>query len=124
MASEAEPLVSVLTPVYNGEKLLAQCIRSVLAQTYTNFEYTIVNNCSTDRTLEIAESFAKQDSRIRVHNNIDFLSVVDNHNKAFSLIADGAKYCKVVGADDWLFPHCITEMVKLAEQYPKLGMLT
>ena len=73
MASEAEPLVSVLTPVYNGEKLLAQSIRSVLAQTYTNFQYTIVNNCSTDRTLEIAESFAKQDSRIKVHNNTDFL---------------------------------------------------
>jgi glycosyltransferase involved in cell wall biosynthesis len=124
MASQAEPLVSVLTPVYNGEKLLAQSIRSVLAQTYSNFQYTIVNNCSTDRTLEIAESFAQQDSRIKVHNNTDFLSVVDNHNKAFSLIPDGAKYCKVVGADDWLFPHCITEMVRLAEQYPNVGMVT
>ncbi len=124
MASEAEPLVSVLTPVYNGEKLLAQSIRSVLAQTYTNFQYTIVNNRSTDRTLEIAESFAKQDSRIKVHNNTDFLNVVDNHNMAFSLIPAEAKYCKVVGADDWLFPHCITEMVKLAEQYPNVGMVT
>src|SRR6266849_4967798 len=124
MASEAEPLVSVLTPVYNGEKLLAQCIQSVLAQTYTNLEYTIVNNRSTDRTLEIAQSFAKQDSRIRVHNNTEFLSVVDNHNNAFSLIPDGAKYCKVVGADDWLFPQCITEMVRLAEQYPNVGMVT
>ncbi len=124
MASEAEPLVSVLTPVYNGEKLLAQCIQSVLAQTYTNFEYTIVNNRSTDRTLEIAQSFAKQDSRIRVHNNTEFLSVVDNHNNAFSLVPDGAKYCKVVGADDWLFPQCITEMVRLAEQYPNVGMVT
>jgi glycosyltransferase involved in cell wall biosynthesis len=124
MASQAEPLVSVLTPVYNGEKLLAQCIRSVLTQNYSNFQYTIVNNRSTDRTLEIAESFAQQDSRIRIHNNTDFLSVVDNHNKAFSLIPDDAKYCKVVGADDWLFPHCITEMVKLAEQYPNVGMVT
>ena len=124
MASEAEPLISVLTPVYNGEKLLAECIRSVLAQTYSNFEYTIVNNCSTDRTLEIAESFARQDSRIRIHNNTEFLSVVDNHNNAFSLIPDGAKYCKVVGADDWLYPNCIAEMVKLAEQYPSVGMVT
>jgi glycosyltransferase involved in cell wall biosynthesis len=110
--------------VYNGEKLLAGCIQSVLAQTYTNFVYTIVNNCSSDRTLEIAESFAKQDSRIRVHNNTEFLSVVDNHNKAFSLIPDGAKYCKIVGADDWLYPHCISEMVQLAEQYPTVGMVT
>jgi glycosyltransferase involved in cell wall biosynthesis len=49
------PLVSILTPVYNGEKYLAECIRSVLAQTYQNWEYTIVNNCSTDKTLEIAK---------------------------------------------------------------------
>jgi len=110
--------------VYNGEKFLAECIRSVLAQTYSNFEYTIVNNCSTDRTLEIAESFAKQDARIRIHNNSEFLSVVDNHNNAFSLLPDRAKYCKVVGADDGLFPDCIAELVKVAEEYPTVGMVT
>lgn len=59
----------MLTPVYNGDKHLAECIRSVLAQTYSNFDYWIVNNCSTDRTLEIAEEFADHDSRIRIHNN-------------------------------------------------------
>ena len=124
MARADEPLVSVLTPVYNGEKFLSECIRSVLAQTYSNFEYTIVNNCSTDRTLEIAESFAQQDARIHIHNNSEFLSVVDNHNNAVSLIPDRAKYCKVVGADDALFPACITEMVKLAEEYPTVGMVS
>jgi glycosyltransferase involved in cell wall biosynthesis len=124
MAGSAEPLVSVLTPVYNGEKFLAGCIRSVLAQTYSNFVYIIVNNCSTDRTLEIAESFATLDSRIRIHNNTEFLSVVDNHNKAFTLIPEEAKYSKNVDADDWIFPNCIAEMVKVAEQYPTVGMVT
>jgi glycosyltransferase involved in cell wall biosynthesis len=124
MTLQREPLVSVLTPVYNGEKFLAQCIGSILAQTYSNFQYTIVNNCSTDGTLEIAESFARQDPRIRIHNNTEFLSVVDNHNKAFSLITEGAKYCKIVGADDWLFPNCISELVKVAEEYPTVGMVT
>jgi len=124
MAPTDQPLVSVMTPVYNGEKLLAECVRSVLGQTYSNFEYTIVNNCSTDRTLEIAEIFAKQDSRIRIHNNSEFLSVVDNHNNAFRLVPDRAKYCKVVGADDWLFPRCIAEMVKVAEEYPTVGMVS
>lgn len=124
MPSPSEPLISVVTPVYNGEKLLSGCIQSVLAQTYANFDYTIVNNCSTDKTLEIAASFAKRDPRIRVHNNSRFLSVVDNHNNAFSLVSEGAKYCKVVGADDWLFPNCISEMVAVAEKYPTVGMVT
>jgi glycosyltransferase involved in cell wall biosynthesis len=124
MTGEAEPLVCILTPVYNGEKLLAACIRSVLEQTYSNFEYIIVNNRSTDRTLEIAESFAKQDSRIRIHNNTEFLNVVDNHNMAFSLIPDRAKYSKNVDADDWIFPNCLAELVKRAEQYPTVGMVT
>ena len=59
------PLVSVLTPVYNCEKYLRTCIESVLAQTYTNWEYVIVNNCSTDGTLAIAQEYAAADSRIR-----------------------------------------------------------
>ena len=54
-----EPLVSVVTPVYNGEKYLEECIESVLNQTYKNWEYIILNNCSTDRTLEIAEQLSK-----------------------------------------------------------------
>jgi glycosyltransferase involved in cell wall biosynthesis len=124
MTSQAKPLVSVLTPVYNGEKFLEQCIRSILAQTYSNFEYIIVNNCSTDKTVEIAQAFARQDPRIRIHNNTKFLSVVDNHNNAFSLISEGAKYCKIVGADDWLYPNCISELVRVAEEYPTVGMVT
>jgi glycosyltransferase involved in cell wall biosynthesis len=123
MSDTDQPLVFVVTPVYNGEKLISECIESVIAQTYGNFEYLIVNNCSTDRTLDIAQSYAKKDPRIRIHNNTQFLSVVDNHNNAFSLIPERAKYCKIVGADDWLFPNCITEMVKVAEQYPTVGMV-
>src|SRR5690242_20501129 len=60
MSLPDKPFVSVLTPVYNGEAYLAECIESVLAQTYPNFEYIIVNNCSKDRTLEIAQSYAKK----------------------------------------------------------------
>ena len=52
------PLVSVVTPVYNGETYLAACIESVLSQSYSNWEYVIVNNCSTDRTLDIASDYA------------------------------------------------------------------
>ncbi|MPY90336.1 MAG: glycosyltransferase [Luteitalea sp.] len=119
-----KPLVSVVTPVYNGEQHLAEAIRSVLNQTYTNFDYTIGNNCSTDRTLEIAQEFAARDNRIRIHNNTEFLDVVGSMNKAFTLISPESKYCKLVSADDWLFPNCIAEMVEIAERYPSVGMVT
>src|SRR4030095_4995561 len=69
LSTTASPLVSVVTPVYNGERYLAECIESVLAQTYQNWEYIIVNNCSTDRTREIGESYGRKDERIRIHNN-------------------------------------------------------
>ena len=120
MTSRREPLVSVVTPVYNGGNYLRECIESVLAQTYTNWEYTIVNNCSTDRTLDIAREYAAKDSRIRIHSNEVFVRVNENHNISFREIAPQSKYCKVVAADDWLFPECIEKMVDLAETHPSV----
>jgi glycosyltransferase involved in cell wall biosynthesis len=108
------PLVTVLTPVYNGADFLAECIESVLKQTYDNFEYIIVNNCSTDRTLEIAQEYAARDSRIRVHNNEQFVAVIANHNIAFNLMSPKARYSKMVSGDDYLFPDCLERMVEFA----------
>ena len=110
-----QPLVSVVTPVYNEEKNLAECIESVLAQTYPNWEYVIVNNCSTDRSLQIAQSYAAQDKRIRVCDNREFLRAISNQNHALRQISSESKYCKVVLGDDWIFPECLTKMVELAE---------
>src|SRR5262245_18298103 len=104
MIMHNEPLVSVLTPVYNGEVFLGECIESVIAQTYSNFRYIIVNNCSTDRSLDVAMAYAKKDPRIQVHSNQKFVDIISNHNIAFRLMPVDAKYCKVVSADDALFP--------------------
>src|SRR5690242_5494744 len=113
-----EPLVSVLTPVFNGEPYLAECIESVLSQTYRNWIYAIVNNHSTDATLEIAERYARSDERVHVYSNDALLDIIANHNRAFHLMPATAKYCKVVSADDWLFPECLEKMVSLAETHP------
>lgn len=117
------PLVSIFTPAYNGEAYLRECIDSVLAQTYDNWDYTIVNNCSTDRTLEIAQEYAARDSRIRIHNNETFVRAIANHNIGFRQISPESKYCKVVAADDWLFPECIEKMVALAEKHPSVAIV-
>ena len=123
MNGNNEPLVSVVTPVYNGGPYLRECIDSVLCQTYSNWEYTIVNNCSTDQTLSIAEQYARQDPRIRVTSNDVLLDVISNHNRAFGLISPQSKYCKVVSGDDWLFPECLMRMVALAEANPSVGLV-
>jgi glycosyltransferase involved in cell wall biosynthesis len=123
MTSKQEPLVSVVTPVFNGERYLRECIESVLAQTYSRWDYTVVNNCSTDRTLDIAREYSARDSRIRIHDNETFVRVIPNHNIAFRLISPQSKYCKVVQADDWLFPECIEKMVGLAEEHPTVAIV-
>jgi len=121
--SNQQPLVSVVTPVYNGEAYLAECIESVLRQSYRNFEYLIVNNCSKDRTLEIARDYSKRDARVRVFDNQEFLDVISNHNHAFRLISGEAKYCKVVSGDDLIFPDCLERMVELGKSHPEVGIV-
>src|SRR6266446_4317711 len=118
-----QPLVSVITPVYNGEEFLADCIKSILAQGYQNWDYVIVNNRSTDRTLEIAKSYSDRDPRIRIHDNLNFVPIIQNHNHAIRQISPQSKYCKVVLADDWLFPDCMMKMVSLAERNPSVGLV-
>lgn len=118
-----EPLVGIFTPVYNGEAYLEQCIESVLNQTYSNWEYVIVNNCSTDRSLEIARKYAAAEPRITVHNNDAFLPQLKNHNLALSLVSHHCAYYKMVQADDWIFPECLERMVRLAEDNPTVGLV-
>jgi glycosyltransferase involved in cell wall biosynthesis len=117
------PLVSVVTPVYNGEKTLCECIESVLAQTHPNWNYVIVDNCSTDRTYEIAAGYAARHERIRVHRNQKFVRAVANYNNALRQISPDSTYCKVVAADDWLFPECLERMAALAEAHPTVGIV-
>lgn len=78
-------LISIVLPVYNGAKFLRESIDSVLAQTYTNWELLIVDDCSTDETPSIAQEYAQRDSRIRYYRNEQNLRLPRNLNKGFSL---------------------------------------
>lgn len=119
-----QPLVSIITPVYNGEEYLSETIESVLNQTYENWEYIIQNNSSTDSTLEIATEYAKKDARIRIHTTESLIPPVDNHNTALELMSESSAYCKFVHADDTLMPECIEKMVKVAKQSPQIGLVS
>jgi glycosyltransferase involved in cell wall biosynthesis len=119
----SEPFVSIVTPVYNEAAHLAECIESVLGQTYQNWDYTIIDNCSTDHSVEIARQYAADDPRIRVVTNSHFLRVIPNHNAALREISPRSKYCKVIFGDDWMFPDCLKEMVAVGEEYPSIGLI-
>jgi glycosyltransferase involved in cell wall biosynthesis len=118
------PLVTVLTPVYNGEAFLVQCIDSVLAQTYSCWEYVLVDNASTDATGEILRAYAARDRRLRVHTNDRFVPIMENHNIAARRISPDTRWCKFLSADDALFPECLERMVTLAEAHPSVGLVS
>jgi glycosyltransferase involved in cell wall biosynthesis len=123
-APPTSALVSVVTPFYNTSQYLAQCIDSVLAQSYPNFEYILVDNCSTDGSTEIAEGYARRDPRIRLIRRSQLLPQVQNYNGALTEISAGSKYCKIVQADDYIFPDCLRLMVEALEQSETIGLVS
>jgi glycosyltransferase involved in cell wall biosynthesis len=118
------PLVSVITPVFNGEKYLSECIESVLHQTYVNIEYIIVDNQSNDSSPEIISRFQKQNKRISTYTTPRFLSAVENWNYCLTKVSPQAKYIKYVHADDFIFPECIEKMVEIGESNPHVAVVS
>jgi len=104
---------------YNREKYIGAAIQSVLASTYRNFELIIVDDCSKDKTVEIARAYEKKDSRVKLFINEKNLGDYPNRNKAASY-AEG-KYIKYVDADDTIYPWGLEVVVKYMEQYPEAG---
>jgi glycosyltransferase involved in cell wall biosynthesis len=123
MKPDSQPLVTVVMPMYNNVQYVKQCIESVRAQTYPHWHYVIVNNCSSDGSADVAHAYAQQDSRITVIDNERFLPVVANHNVAMRQVSAESKYCKMVFSDDWIFPHCLEQMVAAAEAHPTVGIV-
>ena len=108
-----KPLISVIIPVYGVEKYIAQCLESVINQTYKNLEIIVVNDGTKDRSAEIAKKYAAQDSRIKVY---DFenggISVARNRGLE---IATG-DYISYIDSDDWLDKRMYETLLKSAIQ--------
>lgn len=119
MTPEFQPLLSVLMTSYNREKYIAEAIKSVIASSYKNWELIIVDDQSKDKTVEIANSYAKKDDRIHVHINEINLGDYPNRNRAASY-AKG-KYLKYIDADDMIYPYGLEQLVYYMEQFPEAG---
>lgn len=114
----SNPMISVVMPVYNGEKYLSEAIDSILNQTYTDFEFIILNDGSTDKTEEIILSY--DDPRIVYVRNKENLRIVKTLNKGIEL-AKG-KYIARMDADDISFPERFEKQIKFMEDHLNVGI--
>lgn len=106
--------------MYNGADHIGECIESVLQQTFTDFELVLIDDASTDRTLEIARSF--DDVRIRIIENPQRLGAEGNWNAA--LEHSRGVYVKVLSQDDVIYPTCLERQVAVLEADPELLWVT
>ena len=113
-----QPLISVLMSVYNGEKYLAEAIESILEQTYENFEFIIINDGSTDGSLDVIKKY--------INNNKIILITRENKGLPYSLnegiIRSKGKYIARMDADDISLPRRLEEQVLFMERHRDVGV--
>lgn len=104
------PLISVIVPVYNVEKYLDRCVKSVVEQTYTNLEIILVDDGSPDNCPEMCDEWAKKDRRIKVvhQKNMGLIRARDSGLKAVT-----GEYVSFVDSDDWISADCIEYLYNL-----------
>ena len=116
----SSPRVSILIPVYNRKKYIAECIQSALDQTFTDHEIVVVDNASDDGTWEICQQFSALDSRVRVFRNAENIGPVRNWMRCAQQAR--GEYSKILFSDDLLEPDCIARMLQPFE-IPGMGFV-
>jgi glycosyltransferase involved in cell wall biosynthesis len=114
----APPLVSVVMPVYDGERFLAEAIESVLGQTYPQLELVLVDDGSSDRSWAIARECAGRDGRVRAFRNERNLGIVATRNRAFAEADPRSEYFAVMDADDVCMPDRLERQVAFLQAHP------
>lgn len=115
-----QPTISVIMPVYNAEKYLDNAIKSVLKQSFKDFEFIVVDDGSTDSSWAIIEKYKKNDSRIFAIKNSTNLRTTKTLNRGLKI--SKGKYIVRCDADDWNYPYRFSEQVKYMKIHPKVGV--
>ena len=115
------PAVSVCVPTFNYGRFLPDLIKSVLAQTFRDFELVVVDNASTDETAELMEGFVRSDPRIRYYSNSENVGIVKNFNRALGYAA--ADYVKILCADDLLAPTALEKSLAAIQDKPEVSLV-
>ncbi len=115
-----KPIVSVILPAYNAEKYLSAALESILAQSFTDFECIVIDDCSTDSTWSIAQQYADRDARVKVLKNEKNLKLSGTLNRGIHLAT--GKYIARMDADDWSYPERLAIQVRYLNDHPDTGI--
>jgi glycosyltransferase involved in cell wall biosynthesis len=115
------PKVSVITPCYNLEKFVGKTIESVLAQTFTDWEYVIVDDGSTDNSAQVVSSYTKVEPRLQLIRQVNG-GMANARNNGFKASSLDSKYLLFLDADDCLEPQMLEVMVKYLDEHPHVGL--
>ena len=118
MIAKRIPPISIGLPVYNAERYLEETLISILSQTYNDFTLIISDNCSTDRTQEICQTYAAQDTRIQFFGNEENVGSAKNFNRVFSL--SESKFFKWAASDDLIAPEFLTVCLDILDNEPEV----
>lgn len=108
------PMVSIIVPVYNGERSIERCLRSIQNQSYTNIEVIVVNDGSTDHTEKVIKKYVEEDARFHYIKK-DNTGVSDSRN--IGMASAKGEYFQFVDGDDWLVKQATEEFVRTAQLY-------
>ena len=117
-----KPLISVLMGIYNCAGTLEEAVQCIINQTYTNWELIMCDDCSTDQTLEVAETLAKKDKRIIVIKNKSNLTLAPTLNHCLK-IAKG-KYIARMDGDDLCATDRFEKELKFLEKHPEYALVS
>jgi glycosyltransferase involved in cell wall biosynthesis len=115
------PLVSIVLPTYNGSRYIRQSIESCLAQSFSDFELIIVNDCSTDNTSDIIEEYREKDSRIKIIHNTFNKKLPLSLNTGFEQ-AQG-KYHTWTSDDNYYAPGALEKMAAILAAHPDIDLV-
>ena len=119
--NNANPKISVMMAVYNAERFLKDSIESILNQTFSDFEFIILDDHSTDNSYEIINEYAKRDNRILVLSNEKNLGIAESRTKSIKY-AKG-KYIAIADADDISVPTRLEKQLKYLEKHKECGVV-
>jgi glycosyltransferase involved in cell wall biosynthesis len=121
LALEYTPRVTIFIPVFNTEKYIGEAIESIIAQTYPDWELIIKDDCSTDNTYAVIESYAARDSRIKIFRNGKNLGMMGNWNAGVPLCK--SEYWGKLDADDLWEPNMLEECVRILDSDKEIALV-